>query len=61
MHNRDEIMNDLNLLSPSSVNEVYDFVQFLKIKDKNLNMILSETSLKNDWLLPEEDEAWKNL
>jgi len=29
-------------------------------KDRVL-AIMSETSLKKDWLRPEEDEAWKDL
>ncbi len=44
--------------------EVLDFVQFLKQR-KNLDKyeitMASESSLRKDWLRPEEDEAWKNL
>ncbi|MEO8446600.1 MAG: hypothetical protein ABI528_03850 [bacterium] len=29
--------------------------------DVNEIMTLSESVLSNDWLKPEEDEAWKNL
>jgi hypothetical protein len=41
-----------------------DFVQFLKgkmIKEKLNITFASESSLKKDWLRPEEDEAWQNL
>ena len=44
--------------------EVLDFVQFLKTKiaKERMNIaIASESSLKKDWLKPEEDEAWQSL
>jgi len=42
--------------------EVIDFIEFLKLKiEKNETLFLSEKSLAKDWLLPEEDEAWKDL
>jgi len=49
-------------LPPSYWKEVIDFVEFLKLKiDKNEKLLLSEKSLVKDWLLPDEDEAWKDL
>ncbi len=30
-------------------------------KDVQETLLLSENSLKKDWLSPEEDEAWQNL
>lgn len=46
------------------LDEVLDFVHFLKSKiiyDKLGTALASESSLKKDWLRPEEDEAWQNL
>jgi hypothetical protein len=46
------------------LDEVLDFVQFLKSKHRQERLettLLSESSLKNDWLSAEEDEAWGNL
>jgi hypothetical protein len=46
------------------LDEVLDFVQFLKskiVKEKLDTVIASESSLRKDWLLPEEDEAWQSL
>jgi len=46
------------------LDEVLDFVHFLKGKIISGNMataFASESSLKKDWLRPEEDEAWQNL
>jgi len=44
--------------------EILDFIRFLEMKTGEQKMELalaSETSLKKDWLTPEEDEAWKDL
>ena len=44
--------------------EVWDFLQFLKTKYQQEQLvisILSESSLQKDWLQPAEEEAWKNL
>jgi hypothetical protein len=44
--------------------EVLDFVRFLKrkhVQEKLETALLSESSLKNDWMNPEEDDAWANL
>ncbi len=46
------------------LDEVLDFVNFLKskmISSKMDTAWASESSLKKDWLLPEEDKAWQNL
>jgi len=46
------------------LDEVLDFVQFLKskiVKEKLATVIASESSLRKDWLLPEEEEAWQSL
>ncbi|NER04731.1 MAG: DUF2281 domain-containing protein [Okeania sp. SIO3C4] len=44
--------------------EVWDFLQFLKAKYQQEKLevsLLSESFLQKDWLQPEEDEAWQNL
>ena len=46
------------------LDEVLDFVQFLKskiVKEKHATVIASESSLRKDWLLSEEEEAWQSL
>lgn len=46
------------------LDEVLDFIQFLKgkiVTSKMATAFASEPSLKKDWLRPEEDEAWQNL
>lgn len=61
MNNKDKLFNELQTLPQNEIKEVYDFVLRLKKKDKNSALLLSESSLKKDWLSKEEDEAWKDL
>jgi hypothetical protein len=44
--------------------EVLYIVEFLKMKSARERMepsLTSESSLRKDWLLAEEEEAWKSL
>ena len=44
--------------------EILDFIRFKKFQkksDKTLTHVASEIVLAEDWLKPEEDEAWKDL
>jgi hypothetical protein len=43
--------------------EVYDFARFLREKsDTGFNgLLVSESALRKDWDMPEEDAAWANL
>jgi len=42
--------------------QLIDFIEYLQLKaQRKETLYLSEKSLSKDWLLPEEDEAWKNL
>jgi hypothetical protein len=41
-----------------------DFIRFFEAKELERKMetvVASESSLKRDWLRPEEDEAWQDL
>jgi len=58
------LIKEIDQVPEPLLDEVLDFVQFLKTKivKKKLDItIASESSLKKDWLRPEEDEAWQNL
>ncbi|RKX55628.1 MAG: DUF2281 domain-containing protein [Thermodesulfobacteriota bacterium] len=56
------ILEKLKQLPPIYWKEVIDFIESLKLKiEKKETLFLSEKSLAKDWLLPEEDEAWKDL
>jgi len=55
---------ELQELPDDYLEEVLDFVRFLKTKARQKNLetaIASETSLGKDWLRKEEDEAWQDL
>lgn len=64
MSKKELLHKEIDRIPEPLLDEVLDFVHFLK--EKNLNgkldaAIMSESSLKKDWLKPEEDAAWQNL
>ncbi|HEY3244736.1 MAG TPA: DUF2281 domain-containing protein [Phycisphaerae bacterium] len=59
-----EIMRELELLPEVFLDEVFDFVQFLKTRAAHQRLetaLASEPVLAKDWLRPEEDAAWEDL
>lgn len=63
MNAKNTLIKEIENLPEPIVAEVLDYVRFLEYKNqKELETyIQSESSLKKEWLLPAEDEAWKNL
>jgi len=64
MSKKELLMHEIEKVPEAFLEEVLDFVHFLKTKagQERLDTALaSESSLKKDWLSPEEDEAWRNL
>ncbi|MBI4288211.1 MAG: DUF2281 domain-containing protein [Chloroflexi bacterium] len=64
MDKRDLIVKELEQVPEPLLEEVISFIRFLKdkqIREKLAITVLSESSLKKDWLRPEEDEAWQDL
>lgn len=64
MDNRELIAKEIQDIPEPYLEEVLDFIKFLKAKvlsQKIEPTLISETSLKKDWLRPEEEEAWKGL
>ncbi|MFZ5452380.1 MAG: DUF2281 domain-containing protein [Thermodesulfobacteriota bacterium] len=58
------ILKEMEEFPEPLLDEVLDFVIFLKSKMISGRMetaLVSESSLKKDWLRPEEDDAWQNL
>ena len=58
------LMEEIKKLPDPLFKEVFDFIQFLKNKFSEEKMgitLLSESSLKKDWLIPEEDKVWADL
>ncbi len=64
MNKRELIAKEIEHAPEPVLEEVLDFVRFLKSKraqEKLESSLLSESSLRKDWLSAEEDEAWENL
>ncbi len=64
MSKKELLFNEIEQVPEPFLDEILDFIQFLKtkiIKERIDTSIASESSLKKDWLKPEEDEAWKDL
>lgn len=57
------LLNELEHLPAPLLDEVMDFVRFVKHKhaEATENALLSEESLAKEWLSREEDEAWQDL
>ena len=64
MTKKETVMNEIEQIPEPFLEEVLDFVHFLKAKiakERLGTAIASESSLRKDWLRPEEDEAWQSL
>jgi len=64
MITKELLLKEVENIPEFILEEVWDFLQFLKgkyDKDKLEASLLSESSLQKDWLKSEEDEAWQNL
>jgi len=58
------VLQEIEQAPDALLDEILDFVRYLKSKkmnDKIETLLASESSLKKDWLRPEEDIAWQNL
>jgi hypothetical protein len=64
MQPKEAVIQEIEDLPVNLLQEVLDFVRFLKNQHANERLetaILSEGVLGRDWLRPEEDEAWRDL
>ena len=64
MSNRAVLLKEIETLPAVCLNEVFDFVAWIKQRKLSQipeTMLLSEFSLSKDWNTQEEDEAWANL
>jgi len=64
MPSRVELIKEIETVPEPLLDEVMDFIQFVKAKSMREGLycaIASESSLKKDWLCAEEDKAWDNL
>ncbi|MCB9481550.1 MAG: DUF2281 domain-containing protein [Desulfobacteraceae bacterium] len=64
MNTKEKLINEIEQTPEPLLSEVLDFLHFLKAKtfqNKLDDAVMSESSLKKDWLNPVEDEAWQSL
>lgn len=64
MTTKDLILQELEKTPEDALVTVLSFIQFLhktQAQERFQTALLSESALKKDWLLPEEDEAWQHL
>ena len=64
MSNKEAVIKEIEQIPEPFLEEVLDFLHFLKAKITKERLdaaVASQSSLKKDWLKPEEDEAWQNL
>jgi len=62
---KEKLLNEIDITSDAMLKEVLDFLLFIKAKEVQQEQLeisfLSEPVLAEDWLTPEEDEAWQHL
>ena len=64
MKMKESVLKEIEKIPEQYLAEILDFIRFLEAKaleEGTGTAIASETSLKKDWLRPEEDEAWQDL
>ena len=64
MIKREALIHEIEQVPEPFLDEVMDFIHFLKskiTKERIDTSMASESSLGKDWLKPDEDEAWQNL
>lgn len=62
---KEQLIQEIEETPDSTLKEVLDFLLFVKSKELQQEQqeisLLSEPSLAQEWLTPEEDEAWQHL
>ena len=64
MTDKERLVTEIVSLPEQALREILDFVEFLKRRstdDSKEVLTTSESSLRKDWLRPEEEAAWRNL
>lgn len=64
MSKKEMVLKEIEQVPEVFLDEVLDFIRYLKTKtglEHMETLITSESSLKKDWLRPEEDSAWQSL
>jgi hypothetical protein len=62
---KEQLLREIQKTPDSTLKEVLDFLLFIKTRELQQEQLeislLSEPSLAEEWLTPEEDEAWQHL
>jgi hypothetical protein len=62
---KEKLLDEIDKTSDSTLKEVLDFLLFVKARETQQEQLeislLSEPLLAEDWLTPQEDEAWQHL
>lgn len=62
---KERLLEKIEQASESTLQEVLDFLLFLELKESQQEHLeiswLSQASLGEYWLTPEEDKAWEHL
>lgn len=62
---KEQLLKEIQETPDSTLQEVLDFLLFIKSKQLRQEQLeislLSEPTLAEEWLTPEEDEAWQHL
>jgi hypothetical protein len=62
---KEQLLKEIDKTSDSTLKEILDFLLFIKTREVQQEQLeislLSEPILAEDWLTPEEDEAWQHL
>jgi hypothetical protein len=64
MDKRNILIKEIEYILDQYLDYILTFVEFIKInriKEKIDISLMSESSLKKDWLKREEEKAWQNL
>jgi len=64
MSKKELLSKEIEQLPDPLVEQILDFARFLKLKMTRESLeptLLSESSLRKDWLREEEDKAWQDL
>jgi hypothetical protein len=62
MSKKELLLSEIAKAPEPYLDEILDFVHFLRARiTKERLMISSKSSLKKDWLKPEEEKAWQDL
>ena len=64
MSKKELLLNEIEHVPEIFLEDILNFIDSLKtriVKERMESLITSESSLKKDWLKPEEDKAWQDL